>query len=310
MPETKAISVDVLVIDAGTQNRLAINEETVEDYAELIEASKKWPFPPLDVFHDGKEHYVAEGFHRLLAAKRAKRASVPCIVHKGTAKDARIFGMTANDRNGLRMTRADKRACIEWLLDNHEKLTQDEIASKSGTSKRLVQIISAERRSKKAQIAPFGGSPQVSEKGEPGGSPTSIGTTPPSSGPASDEAADSGEEGSRGTTPQETGSRPPRSGKDKPRDLGKCPNCAGTKWNEGEFGELTCSKCNHPHGEPVGDRDAPGSTADVQRAKLVKTVEALMRAFDDMNLIIPRFNDHKEVIASCKVLLTKARAWR
>ena len=128
MPDTKSLSVDLLRLDAGTQSRLKVNEDVVEDYAELIVGNSAWPFVALDVFHDGTDYYVADGFHRTLAAVKAKRSSVPCNVHKGTATDARIFGMTANDRHGLRMSRADKKSCVEWLLDNQPKMTQAEIS--------------------------------------------------------------------------------------------------------------------------------------------------------------------------------------
>lgn len=175
----KVLSIDEIRLDGDTQCRVSINEETVEDYTEKIqEANGEWPFDPIDVFHDGTDHFAADGFHRTLAAIRAKRASIPCTVHRGTAKDARIFGMTANDHHGLRMNRADKRSCVEWLLDNEKSLPQKEIAAKAGVSKRLVQTIVAERRSaqntEKAQIAPSSGESgkdgkKRSETGKPGG---------------------------------------------------------------------------------------------------------------------------------------------
>ena len=147
MAKTQILPVDLPRIDGDTQSRLAINEDVVDDYAELIANSNgEWPFPPLDVFHDGTDYYVADGFHRFLAAQRSKRGSFPCRVHKGTAKDARIFGMTANDQHGLRMSRADKRACIGWLLDNGGKMTQKEIAEAAGVSTRLVQTVVADRK--------------------------------------------------------------------------------------------------------------------------------------------------------------------
>lgn len=144
--KTQALSADVLVIDADTQSRVAISDSTVEDYAEIIADADGWPFEPLDVYHDGSRHMVADGFHRTLAALQAGRASIPCRVHKGTARDARIFAMTANDKHGLRMTRADKRACVEWLLDHGGKMTQAEIAKTAGVTKRTVERIVAERR--------------------------------------------------------------------------------------------------------------------------------------------------------------------
>lgn len=144
--KTQALSVDLLQTDADTQNRSAINEDAAGDYADLItESDGKWPFPPLDVFHDDAEYFVSDGFHRLLGAKQAERGSVPCIVHKGTARDARIFGMTANDTHGLRLSRAERRENVEWLLDNGGKMTQKAVAEKAGVTTRTVKMIVANR---------------------------------------------------------------------------------------------------------------------------------------------------------------------
>ena len=145
--KTKVLAIDLLRIDGDTQNRIEINQDVVDDYLDIIvQNGKEWPFPPLVVFHDGSDYWISDGFHRWLAAQTAKRGSIPCDVRHGTAKDARIFGMTANDQHGLRMSRADKRACVEWLLDNGGKMTQKKIAELAGVCVRTVQVIVAERK--------------------------------------------------------------------------------------------------------------------------------------------------------------------
>jgi len=90
-------------------------------------------------------------------------------------------------------------------------------------------------------------------------------------------------------------------------DYGKCPNCAGTKWTEDKEG-VSCARCNHPHGEPTGgpDEDRVGT----QRSKTVKTVEALMRAFGDLNRLLPKPKDHDEAIGHCKRLWKIAKEWK
>lgn len=311
MADAKSLPVDLLRLDANTQNRLRINEETVEDYAEIIaDSNGKWPFEPLDVFHDGIDYYVADGFHRTLGAKQAKRSSVPCKVQKGTSVDARIFGMTANDRHGMRMSRADKRACVEWLLDNQPKMTQAEVAEKSGVNPRTVRRIVADRKpsvldknrtlsyssEKVADSASTsslssttstvsGSTSSISDKGKPGGRSTPSSAIPASSGPALGEAADS--------------------------DLGKCPNCHGSKWIKDEFG-ASCAKCNHPHGEPIGDVDEGRATT--QRAKWIKTIEADIRAADDMlRYSKPRdvrlIAHRDEAVRLLKIVLHIAKDW-
>lgn len=53
--------------------------------------------------------------------------------------------------------------------------------------------------------------------------------------------------------------KPKKNGKPKSEapDYGKCPNCAGSKWDVDEEGEASCAKCHHPHGAPAGDEPPP-----------------------------------------------------
>lgn len=154
-PKTKIqnLAIGLLRLDGGTQARLSVDQDTVDTYAEVLEKEAgEWPFGEVDVFHDGSDYFVADGFHRTLAATRNKRDTVPCRVHQGTAKDAKIFGMTANDMHGLRMSRDDKRACVEWLMEHGGKLTQDEIAEKAGVAKRTVARVSADKKKTSVKV--------------------------------------------------------------------------------------------------------------------------------------------------------------
>lgn len=96
--------------------------------------------------------------------------------------------------------------------------------------------------------------------------------------------------------------------KPPPEDLGKCPNCAGKRWKKQEDGATVCKKCGHSHGEPVGERDL--DRIGDQRAVTVKTVEAAIRAFDDLNMLQAKPDEHTEAIASCKFLLKTAKGWK
>jgi flagellar biosynthesis GTPase FlhF len=157
MSKTETLSIDLLRLDGDTQARIEVHSDTVDEYAELITASKtKWPFPPLTVYHDGTSYFPADGFHRVLAAAKAGRASIPCDVKKGTARDARFFGMKANDQHGLRMSREDRRKNVVWMLDNYQEMTQANIAENAGVSLRTVGLIVFDRKPANAQIAHVG----------------------------------------------------------------------------------------------------------------------------------------------------------
>lgn len=90
-------------------------------------------------------------------------------------------------------------------------------------------------------------------------------------------------------------------------DYGKCPVCAGTKWDDDVDDDVCCSKCRHPHGEPAGDVDE--DRINTQRQKTVKTLEAAMRAFDDLQLMKAR-PEYDDSITACKSLIQVAKGWK
>ena len=82
----------------------------------------------------------------------------------------------------------------------------------------------------------------------------------------------------------------------------KCPNCLGTKWRDG-----ACVKCSQPEGEPAGEVDE--DRIGIQRSKTRKTIEALMRAFDDLHMLCPTA-EHQDCIDSCKSMLRIVGDWK
>ena len=146
MSKIENLSVDIIKTNAGTQMRAKVDQDVVDTYAELWRA--KHEFPPLDVFFDGESHVLGDGFHRLYGAKDAKRASVPCRIHKGGLREAILFACGANHEHGLHRSRQDKRLAVTTLLDDEEwsKRSQTWIAEQCRVSKSFVMTINAERR--------------------------------------------------------------------------------------------------------------------------------------------------------------------
>ena len=54
--------------DGGTQPREAINDAVVSEYAERIAEGDS--FPPVTVYYDGSDYWLADGFHRVAASMR------------------------------------------------------------------------------------------------------------------------------------------------------------------------------------------------------------------------------------------------
>ena len=68
--QVKTLEIKSIVLDAGTQIRVSIDEERVQHYHELLEDDTE--FPPVDVFFDGLRYILADGFHRVYAFKRSE----------------------------------------------------------------------------------------------------------------------------------------------------------------------------------------------------------------------------------------------
>jgi transposase-like protein len=73
-------------------------------------------FPPITVFYDGTEYWLADGFHRTEAAFGAGLTEIACDVHQGTREDAQWYSFSANKTNGLRRTNEDKQRAVKAAL--------------------------------------------------------------------------------------------------------------------------------------------------------------------------------------------------
>ncbi|MBK1875385.1 ParB/RepB/Spo0J family partition protein [Pelagicoccus mobilis] len=109
------ISLEEIDIYAGTQTRVATNDEAVSGYAEDMKQGDR--FPPIVLFFDGSKYYLADGFHRFLAAKRIEEKDIEANVCEGSRTDALIAALGANATNGLYRTNADKRHAVEIALE-------------------------------------------------------------------------------------------------------------------------------------------------------------------------------------------------
>lgn len=132
--ESKALPIDLIRADGETQARASLDDDVILDYAEKW--SRGVDFAPIDVFFDGEQYWLADGFHRVEGAKKAKRASIPCRIRRGTLRDAILFAAGANVTHGLRRSNADKRWAVEILLGDDEwvQWSDNRIADQIGVS--------------------------------------------------------------------------------------------------------------------------------------------------------------------------------
>lgn len=141
----KTINIKFIRIDGGTQSRVRIDMDIVTEYADSIKA--KHVFPPLIVFDDGAERWLADGFHRWHALNKAGKTSADVDMRSGTRRDAFLFSLGANTTHGMRRSNEDKRMSVESALNDAELaiLSDRQIAEICVVSNHLVSTIKGER---------------------------------------------------------------------------------------------------------------------------------------------------------------------
>lgn len=135
------LRINKLRLDGGTQPRAVVDYATTEEYADAMQDGAQ--FPPVIVFYDGSEYWLADGFHRVHASMIAGFEEVFADVRQGTRRDAVLYSVGANAVHGMRRTNADKRRAVQTLLEDVEwaKWSDREIARRCAVSDRLVNSI-------------------------------------------------------------------------------------------------------------------------------------------------------------------------
>lgn len=112
------IDLHLIRTDGLTQSRAKLNEDVVAEYAELYRAGVQ--FPPVIVFYDGKDRWLADGFHRYFGAKAAGLTSIHENITPGTRREAVLHSLGANGTHGLPRTNADKRNAVTTMIEDEE----------------------------------------------------------------------------------------------------------------------------------------------------------------------------------------------
>ena len=122
----------------GLQARVSTDSGTVDEYAEAMKAGQV--LPPMIVFSDGREYWLADGFHRLSALLKIGAETATVMVREGTREDAMWFAVAANKTHGLRRTNADKRKAVIKALELHPEMSDRAIAEHVGVDHKTVAI--------------------------------------------------------------------------------------------------------------------------------------------------------------------------
>jgi hypothetical protein len=134
---TQELSLDSINIYGGTQARVQTTDDAIESYAD--EMTQGAVFPPIIVYFDGTAYWLADGFHRYLAAKRIGKPAILADVFPGGRTDALRHALGANVTNGVYRNNADKRNAVEIALEEWPDRANPLIAELCRVSAELVR---------------------------------------------------------------------------------------------------------------------------------------------------------------------------
>jgi len=121
--------------DGDTQPRVAMDPDTIELYKErmaldertqFIQDPEGQQFEPIVVFEDGDDYWLADGFHRVEAARQLGLAAIQAFIHRGAQREAFLHSLGVNAIHGKRRTRADKRRTVERALEDAQLLSSSD----------------------------------------------------------------------------------------------------------------------------------------------------------------------------------------
>src|SRR5206468_1155516 len=138
--DPKYLALADIKVDQACQARAKMDNDTIDEYVEIMKEDSDDPFPPVVVFYDGTEYWLADGFHRRAAAERIGLLSLKVEVRQGSQRDAILHAVGANTTHGLRRSSDDKRRAVEMLLADPEWVnwSDAEIAKYCNVSDRFV----------------------------------------------------------------------------------------------------------------------------------------------------------------------------
>lgn len=126
--DVKKVSLESIKFAEGVQIRVQLDSETIEDYSHAMLGRAE--FPAIVVFQakPSAEYILADGFHRVEAARKAGLSEILAEVRQGDRRAATTYALGANSLHGRRRTNADKRRSVEIALREFNEYSDRHLA--------------------------------------------------------------------------------------------------------------------------------------------------------------------------------------
>lgn len=149
----KKLKLSQIRTDGKTQSRKSIDPKWVKNYAENMKEGAIFPLPV--VFFDGKDHWLADGFHRVAAMKSNGLLEIEVEIKEGGVRDAKLFAIGANNLHGRNMSFDEIRNnIIEMLKDEEWGQWSDERIAKAVNVSRITVYRIRKSLESKGEVQP------------------------------------------------------------------------------------------------------------------------------------------------------------
>ena len=126
-PRIERVALDQIRSESATQIRAVIHLAAVAQYAKALNDPVN-KFPPVVVFRERGNYILADGFHRVAAARQNGLKHIQAEVRLGSQEDALRYALGANTGPGLPRTYRDKRRSVALAVAQWPELSTREIA--------------------------------------------------------------------------------------------------------------------------------------------------------------------------------------
>ena len=131
---TKNVPIKDVCITGGTQQR-PVDDGVMRRYSARMADGVK--FPPVSIITDGKSNFLADGFHRLMAAKKLNKKYIEANITHGTQRDAIKASFGANKTNAFPRQEGTVKNILEKICKDDEwgKASLTDIAKHVGCAR-------------------------------------------------------------------------------------------------------------------------------------------------------------------------------
>ncbi len=132
------IAISDIRLDGSTQVRKGLNHDGLTRYQEAMQRGDV--FPPIVIYNDGVNNWLADGFHRVYSALAAGFKDIDAEIREGDARAALDYALEANGRHGINLTTEEKRGMVITMLSDPVwgRLSDNAISKKIGVAQSFV----------------------------------------------------------------------------------------------------------------------------------------------------------------------------